>query len=226
MPLLKENMDILKKKILKIFTLIERFTFLKFWRFLLRLIRFYMLIWDDDLKLFERTWPNIFFKRTIDIHVYHFNRFTKQPEIILEQYEYQTPIIISSYFEKNSQLTILILSRLHHEIDFTPNATGNGKIPWYIYHLMKMLNISNGNCYVFFESIRRIISTVFVTIKEIYEATAVLGLDRLGSHVIENFIGRIHYLCNNNNRFSTVLYNTARYTYVVNLTQTNYIICF
>ena len=66
------------------------------------------------------------------------------------------------------------------------------------------------------EKIPRILNTLTVLIKEIEESfDDNLGLSRLGSHPIENFIGRIRSLCHMDNRFETVLHNLARYELIV-----------
>lgn len=64
--------------------------------------------------------------------------------------------------------------------------------------------------------IPRIINTLLVFLKEIAESTDdSLGLNRLGSHCIENFIGRIRCLCHMDNRFETILHNISRYEMIV-----------
>ena len=66
------------------------------------------------------------------------------------------------------------------------------------------------------DKIPRIINTLVAIIKEIEECIDDnLGLSRLGSHPIENFIGRIRSLCHMDNRFETVLHNVARYELIV-----------
>ena len=55
------------------------------------------------------------------------------------------------------------------------------------------------------DKIPRVINTLTVLIKEIEESIDdSLGLSRLGSQPIENFIGRIRALCHMDNRFETV----------------------
>lgn len=66
------------------------------------------------------------------------------------------------------------------------------------------------------DKIIRIINTLIVIIKEIISSSdGKLGLNRLGSHTIENFIGRIRSLCHQDNRFETVLHNLSRYELIV-----------
>lgn len=66
------------------------------------------------------------------------------------------------------------------------------------------------------DKLPRIVNTLLVMIKEIEESNdGTLGLNRLGSHVIENYIGRIRSLCHQDNRFETVLHNVARYELIV-----------
>ena len=61
------------------------------------------------------------------------------------------------------------------------------------------------------------INTLIAIIKEIDQSSDgyILGLNRLGSNGIENYIGRIRSLCHENNRFDTILHNLARYELIV-----------
>ena len=61
------------------------------------------------------------------------------------------------------------------------------------------------------------INTLVAIIKEIdqSEGGGILGLNRIESHAIENYIGRIRSLCHKDNRFETILHNLARYELIV-----------
>ena len=73
---------------------------------------------------------------------------------------------------------------------------------------------SSDHLYIFWISewkIIRIINTILTQIYAIESNNQTYALDRFGSHPTENFIGLIRLLCNNDNRFSTVLHNLSRY---------------
>lgn len=78
-------------------------------------------------------------------------------------------------------------------------------------------------CFMQVHKIVRIINTLVATINEIVNVGFVVGLDRIGSHVIENYIGKIRYLCNADNRYETVLYNLARYEFIMHESKRNYL---
>ena len=72
--------------------------------------------------------------------------------------------------------------------------------------------------FVFFcpkHKIQRILNTLLVTICEIKHSKSIIALYRLGSHCIENFIGRIRMLCRADNRFQTILHNLARHEFIM-----------
>ena len=89
------------------------------------------------------------------------------------------------------------------------------------------LKSGDPNSFVFFcpkHKIQRILNTLLVTINEIKNAKSIIGIYRLGSHCIENFIGRIRMLCRHDNRFNTVLHNLARYEFILHQCYKNHIV--
>ena len=81
--------------------------------------------------------------------------------------------------------------------------------------------------FVFFcpkHKIQRILNTLLVTIYEIKNSKTIIGIYRLGSHCIENFIGRIRMLCRHDNRFQTVLHNLARYEFIMHQCFSNHFV--
>ena len=87
--------------------------------------------------------------------------------------------------------------------------------------------VNNNSCYVWFltdSKFPRILNTLLVLIKEILIHNEIIGLDRISSHVIENYIGKIKFLCHDDNRFNTILHNIARYEYVTHFSPINFLV--
>lgn len=74
--------------------------------------------------------------------------------------------------------------------------------------------------YVIFASIpklRRIILTLTALYCELKNGNIIdFGIDRLGSHILEQFIGKLRLICKGDNRFETIIHNLARLQFVSN----------
>ena len=69
--------------------------------------------------------------------------------------------------------------------------------------------------------IRIIITLIAVCSEFIKENNSNCGLDRLGNHPIENYIGLIRSLCNSDHRYETVIHNVSRHILVNSFEQIN-----
>lgn len=56
---------------------------------------------------------------------------------------------------------------------------------------------------------------LLVQIYEIENNNKIIGTNRVSSHPEEKYIGRVRYLCNDDNRFTAVSYNIARYEFII-----------
>ena len=62
------------------------------------------------------------------------------------------------------------------------------------------------------DKLQRIIPTIIFLIDEIKDSSNELGMERFGTHVVENKIGNIRSLCNGDNRSDHIIRVTARYS--------------
>ncbi len=88
--------------------------------------------------------------------------------------------------------------------------------------LKNLYRVQSFVTFVPYEKLNRIINTLIALLKEIHESQDIISLDRLGSHDIENYIGRIRSLCNSDNRFERVVRALARYEYIAHLSDYNF----